>query len=171
MGCFVGDKKVIQEYSIDMKYENIVRDFRLKDDGSVQRKCLGSRWGYGWKDVVSRKNTTNGYCAVKLKEGKITLHRLVWMLYNGKNIPKGMDIDHIDGNRINNNPENLRVVSRRKNLTNSDRNRRGGLPGAYKLQSGRWYATIKIKGKSYNLGSYDTKEDAYKAYIRAGGEY
>lgn len=44
------------------------------------------------------------------RKGK-RLHCVVWEHYNGK-IPKGYQIHHIDGDRYNNNIENLELVSR-----------------------------------------------------------
>lgn len=38
-------------------------------------------------------------------------HQRIWELFNNKNIPSGYHIHHIDGNRKNNNPENLLCVS------------------------------------------------------------
>ena len=38
-------------------------------------------------------------------------HQKAWIDYNGRDIPKGYHIHHLDGNRNNNNPENLLCVS------------------------------------------------------------
>lgn len=45
------------------------------------------------------------------------LHRLIWETFNGE-IPKGMQIDHIDGNPKNNNLNNLRCVTAKENCNN-----------------------------------------------------
>lgn len=50
-------------------------------------------------------------------------HRVVWELFNGE-IPENMEIDHIDGNPLNNKIDNLRVVSRKINSRNSKMNSR-----------------------------------------------
>lgn len=48
------------------------------------------------------------------------VHRLVWMAFNGE-IPKGKVINHIDFNPMNNDLQNLEVVSHRENMAHSAR--------------------------------------------------
>ena len=50
-------------------------------------------------------------------------HRVIWELFNGE-IPENMEIDHIDGNPLNNKINNLRIVSRKTNSRNSRMNSR-----------------------------------------------
>ena len=45
------------------------------------------------------------------------VHRMVYEAFKGE-IPEGMEIDHIDRNRCNNNPDNLRVVTKSENCKN-----------------------------------------------------
>lgn len=69
---------------------------------------------------ISKYKTKKGYEIVKLcsksKQQNIKVHRLIWMSFNKKEIPKKKEIDHIDGNRANNNIENLRLVSHLENI-------------------------------------------------------
>jgi hypothetical protein len=44
-------------------------------------------------------------------------HRVIWVYFNG-DIPEGMQIDHIDGNKLNNSLSNLRCVTRYENVHN-----------------------------------------------------
>lgn len=37
-------------------------------------------------------------------------NRLVWMITNKKPVPEGFIVDHVDGNRFNDNPENLQLM-------------------------------------------------------------
>lgn len=65
----------------------------------------------------------NGYKIVKLyvepKSPKSFLvHRLVAAAFIG-DIPKGMQINHIDGNKINNNLDNLEIVTQSENMIHS----------------------------------------------------
>ena len=45
----------------------------------------------------------------------VTLGRLVMAWYKGE-VPGDMDVDHIDGNPLNNHIDNLQIISRRENL-------------------------------------------------------
>lgn len=63
--------------------------------------------------------TKNGYGLVfvgDLKK-KVSLHRLIWKAFNG-DIPEGLQIDHIDGDKSNNKLNNLRCVSSLENMHN-----------------------------------------------------
>jgi hypothetical protein len=69
---------------------------------------------------------TNGYRQLKASiEGKVSrflFHVLVAKCFIGER-PEGLDIDHIDRNRLNNTVENLRYVSRSENMRNTSRYR------------------------------------------------
>jgi len=43
-----------------------------------------------------------------------SVHRLVWISANNQEIPKGYQVHHIDGNKRNNNPDNLILLSERE---------------------------------------------------------
>lgn len=51
-----------------------------------------------------------GYIYVEYKDYKCYLHRLV-VLHNGYKIPKGYGVHHKDRNKLNNNIDNLEVLS------------------------------------------------------------
>jgi hypothetical protein len=77
--------------------------------------------------------------------------------------PGAMTVDHIDGNRNNNAPSNLRLATKSENQMN----RLAKIGRAYKgtqwhKVSGRWTATIVKR-----LGYYDTEEEAALAYQAA----
>lgn len=85
--------------------------------------------------------------------------RVVYSLCKGR-IPDNMYIDHADGNRLNDNPENLRLVTPQQNAWNADG--KGGrlqnyLPKGICFDVGRYKARIRINGKSYNKRSTSIK--------------
>lgn len=43
--------------------------------------------------------------------------------------------------------------------------------GVYRAPRGRFYVQISIGNKSYNLGRFDTPEEAHEAYLRAARGY
>ena len=70
--------------------------------------------------LVQVKATVNGsgYEFITCKgQNKVSVHRLVYEAFKGE-IPEGMEIDHIDRNKRNNNPDNLRVVTHEENMLN-----------------------------------------------------
>lgn len=74
--------------------------------------------------------------------------------------PKGMDTDHINGDKIDNRCSNLRVVTRSQNKVNSATKRRDNKSGYqgvhYDKSRGKWMAHISIEGRMKNLGRFET---------------
>jgi len=62
----------------------------------------------------------DGYVQSSLGHSKFYIHRLVYSVYGGP-IPNDMVIDHIDGNKQNNNIKNLRLVTQSENLKHNYR--------------------------------------------------
>lgn len=88
------------------------------------------------------------------------------------NCPNDMEIDHIDGNGLNNQKENLRICTRSENMRNRDKqaDNLSGYKGVYKKDN-RYRAQITVEGKQIYLGSYQNIEDAVKAYNEASIKY
>lgn len=89
-----------------------------------------------------------------------------------------MIIDHIDGNKLNNQRNNLRICSNSQNLCNrgKQKNNSSGFKGvSYKPHGGTWSAQIKVGGNSIYIGTYRTAEEAYHAYclkaVEVHGEF
>jgi len=57
----------------------------------------------------------------KGRRWKVSAHRVVWMVANGRTIPKGLEINHRNGNGEDNRPQNLEVVSASQNMTHAIR--------------------------------------------------
>ncbi|HFD7741072.1 TPA: HNH endonuclease [Serratia marcescens] len=98
-----------------------------------------------------------GYYRTKLNGKEIAAHRVVWQLHNGE-IPEGMQIDHIDGTRVNNDISNLRLASVSENLQNqklSTKNATGikGLSWCARYQY--WRGSIQKHGKRIERCSKD----------------
>lgn len=100
----------------------------------------------------------SGYRYVKLNDKQTSSHRILWYLRNGfKMPPKGMEIDHINGNRLDNSASNLWIVSSSVNSKNrskrSDNSSGVAGVGFHKL-TGTWWATISINKKRKHLGLF-----------------
>jgi parvulin-like peptidyl-prolyl isomerase len=124
------------------------------------------------KNKISKlKNTItkNGYVSIKLSkkgQGKQTfelIHRLVYLTFIGE-IPQGLEIDHIDRDKLNNNISNLRIATRSENMQNKK-------PNGYFFDRKKWRACIKINKARIYLGSFDSEEEAKLAYEEAKKKY
>ena len=72
-------------------------------------------------------------------------------------------VDHINGNRLDNRPENLQIITQRENINRGFKKDPSlyGIRNAYK---DKWYAQIRVGSEIFHLGSFDTKERASIAY-------
>lgn len=109
--------------------------------------------------------TSQWYESVRIGGKKHQSHRIAWCLHNGE-VPDGMVIDHIDGNKLNNKIENLRVVTTSENLFNAKmaKNNKSGITGVcWDKRRKSWMVCI---GRS-NLGNYKSFVKACEARIVA----
>ena len=117
---------------------------------------------------------TNGYAARNLPRGNSP--RVILMHREIMNFPSGFVIDHIDGDRLNNQRSNLRICSIGQNVSNQRRHRNNtsGVKGVSLRQtkSGlRYDAKIMVNRKFYHLGSFLTLEEASNAYAKGAQFY
>ncbi|MEC1778419.1 HNH endonuclease [Schinkia azotoformans] len=112
------------------------------------------------------------YSKLKRENGKqksILLHRFL------TDCPKGLVVDHINGNTLNNTDENIRVCTvgqNNQNLTKLRKDNKAGFRGvSWNSRHGKWYSSIKLNGKTKHLGSFDNKDDAIKVRVEAEKKY
>ena len=119
-----------------------------------------------WFELKGSVDISNGYRRVKINYKTYLYHRVVYYLHNDgwKIHDSSMDnhIDHIDRDRLNNNIENLRVVTQQQNLWN--RNAKGY---CFHKPSGKYVAQIMVDGKQKSLGVFETEDEARQAYLNA----
>ncbi|OZI21752.1 hypothetical protein CAL18_12575 [Bordetella genomosp. 7] len=119
--------------------------------------------------VAAGTVTARGYLEIGLGRKIYKAHRLAWLYVYGV-WPIG-EIDHIDGDKLNNAIRNLRDVPRRANQQNLRRAlgaRTNGLLGAtHHKATGKWRSRLWVDGRNISLGLYETAEEAHKAYIEA----
>lgn len=109
-----------------------------------------------------------GYLYIKYNESKyVSFSRLLM------EFPAGLEVDHINKNKLDNRKENLRSCKRSENLRNigvrSDS--KSGYKGVYWDSSLKlWRAAISIEGRRYKLGTFSSPEQAALRYNKAAEE-
>ena len=107
-------------FSIDINDFHIEKEclyqgehYCVRDNGAVLRypkdktkpRLLDNKWTFG-------KNGNHGYLYIASKG----VHRIVATAFHGENLSKEYIVDHIDTNKQNNRPENLRWITKEENI-------------------------------------------------------
>ena len=78
---------------------------------------------------------------------------------------KGFDVDHINGDGLDNQRGNIRIVTRRQNMQNRHHIKSSKYPGVcWNKKAQKWQAQIQEQGRIQYLGSYDDEITAANAY-------
>lgn len=113
--------------------------------------------------------STHGYAtrSSTRKEGALWMHRVIL------NTPRGLFTDHIDGNRLNNIRENLRVCTARQNRSNmkkhSGKSKFKGV--SFHKKANKFRSVICVNYKQHHLGFFVNEVDAALAYDKAAREH
>jgi hypothetical protein len=125
-------------------------------------------WGPFW--VRTAPHTRYVMVAWNLGLETRLLHRIIL------DAPKGTDVDHINGNGLDNRRCNLRLATRSQNHAN--RFKKPGTTSRFKgvrFERNRWHAQIRVQYKKTYLGSFRDEIDAALAYnaaaLEAFGEF
>lgn len=187
-----------------------VTPFKVLDDGSIEFELTYKEQPYNvivdkedWDRILENnrvpmvklsKDSKSAYIKIpdkskpKRTRSRVRasfLHR--WIL-GEENIPEGLQIDHINGNPLDNRKENLRVCTMMQNMMNrrshnpysryngvcyNNGKKRRVSTGSYRCISRPWRATITLeegKGK-VNLGTFATEEEAARAWDKVAYEH
>lgn len=139
---------------------------RIKTIG--RNAIAGSIAGY----IKINKKTGKAYRQIKIARIKVMAHRLAWFYVHGV-WPDGQ-IDHEDGDGLNNRISNLRVVTQQVNSRNARLGKRNtsGRVGVYWHNiNKKWIAQIVISGKLLVLGRFDNFDQACSARTSAEIEH
>ncbi len=102
------------------------------------------------------------YVYTHINSKKIRLHRMLMLA------EPGQEIDHIDGNPLNNLTNNLRLCTRAENQRNRalHKNNTSGFKGVVR-HFNKWRAQVRVNGKLRYFGIFSDKTQAARAYNEA----
>ena len=143
-------------------------DYELWFDDETQQPeiwsnkiCRGKVTGWIVLSLTKYGYKQPGFCINK-KLKRFFLHRIVakMCIPNPENLEQ---IDHINGDKLDNRIENLRWCSHSTNQRNKP-----SIKGYYwNKQMQKWQARIRIEDKKKHLGYFDTEAEARAAYVAA----
>lgn len=115
---------------------------------------------------------THGYMRLTVyvhpKKRSIATHHMVWFFEYG--VWPTSQLDHIDGNKMNNHCTNLRLVTMRENVKFYHKSRKTSskyLGVSWNKKGSKWAAHIYIKKRLKGLGYFACEEEAARAYDKA----
>ena len=157
--------------------------YEISNLGNVRRKA-DSKYKHKGKEYVAPYKNNKGYMCINLymnsKVHKYQIHRLIAIFFipNPNNLT---DVNHIDGNPLNNAISNLEWCTHADNIkhawntglvtnrhANASNKKRGGssqyVGVSWSEQRKKWCTHIRVHKKSIGLGRYLTEVEAAKAY-------
>lgn len=138
----------------------------LVDPESMEKLKGYNKWWISKRgDVITQKQYGSGKTRTRTT---YKLHRVL------AGAPDGMEIDHINHNKLDNRMANLRICSHAENGRNLSlsKNNTSGVAGVvWDKSRDRWAATIKFNYKNIHLGRFIDKQKAIKAREKAEIKY
>jgi hypothetical protein len=120
---------------------------------------------FGWYlDTRGYIERSNG------KHSKKRLHREVMERMLGTSLNSKQQVDHINGDRLDNRRENLRLATSSQNNMNSKistRNNSGYKGVSFHKRTGKWRVVICAEGKRTEVGLFSDLVEAAQAYDKA----
>jgi hypothetical protein len=130
------------------------------DKQEITRLSTGNKLNF----FLMGKNNQQ-YYGISFKKSCLRVHRLFFYWKYGY-LPNL--VDHKDRNKLNNNIENLRELTKSENNKNADKRKNGATSKhkgvSWNKNERKWEARLKLNGKHLFLGYFNNEDDAGQAY-------
>jgi hypothetical protein len=145
-----------------------ISGFDVLIDEEDKERVLELKWHRKYVENNKYFTTTVRYEGKK-HQNQLSLHRFIM------NDPKGIFVDHINGNNFDNRKSNLRLATPGENARNINPiNYKGNIRGITIRNYGRsprYEVKIKSNGKTINIGTYDNIMVAEYHLMKACNKY
>ena len=153
-------------------YEGLYEVSNFGNVKSLSRTITKGNITYVTKDKILKQSVDSvGYPYVNLSDYKkqktFRIHQLVAVAFlnHTPDKHKGLVIDHIDCNKLNNMTTNLQLITNKKNTSKDRKNKTSKYTGvSWHKQSNKWLAQFRENGSVKYLGTFETEEEARDAY-------
>lgn len=149
-----------------------------KDYVTIVDECDAHLAQLKWLAVVDRRGKVYACHDVAIpntrKANRYYIHRMILEQMLGVALEKKHEVDHIDGDSLNNRRANLRLASRLQNAKNRNmpRNNTSGVQGVlWSKNKGMWIARIGVDSRYIHLGYFFEFELAVEARKEAETKY
>lgn len=122
----------------------------------------GKVYGVRGKELITKDQ--DGYLTINLRNPEknyhLRQHQFIYYVATGKIVEQ---IDHINGDKVDNRIVNLREVTNQQNQHNQTKAK----GYSWKKINNKWQSRIGLNGKVIHLGLFDTEIEASQAYLNA----
>ena len=159
-----------EDYRVMVLNDTTIKVFR---DGRLQALIKYKDGREKWK--VKPFSLSYGYPRIsfgpkKNNKGHHFVHNVIALCYFGEK-PQGYQTDHINSIKTDNRVENLQYITPQQNMQKRKTMYGRNVKGYSLTKYGTYRAQITVDYKPFNLGSFDTEEEARQAYLDAKLKY
>ena len=158
------DNEPLINYNLIMKYIELTKG----------QKAIVDDEDYDWLNDFNWYYAKAGYAARGIRNRKEGWQKKILMHREIMNASIGKEVDHINGDGLDNRRSNLRLATHAQNIRNGKHrtNNTSGYKGVFwQKDHKKWCARIMIDYKPKHLGYFNTPEEAAQAYNEAAIEY
>lgn len=115
-----------------------------------------------FKIYIRKQGGDTWYATINIEGKKILLHRYLMGLHEEEYSIKQV-VDHINGDKLDNRIQNLRVCEHKDNMKNIRKGNK--VIGVSQLKNGKWTARIMHNYQGMHLGYFDAEQEAIIARL------
>lgn len=149
--CFILDVENGLIYWKDRPKNHFTREYQYKI------------WNSAYSGSLAMVDGGQGYFLTCINKKRYKSHRIIYFMHYGID-PGALLIDHLNSNRSDNRPENLRLATYSQNAVHFSGARSDSLHGirgiSFHKNINKWEARVHINGKGKYLGVFSNKKEA-----------